>query len=220
MIHEQVCSRIGIPAKLQCRSFPNLEYSSANLGVMEITASLDRMLPFPRSYWAVPGKLLAGCYPGSTDPDESHQKVRGLLSCGIQSVINLMEEGETDHSGRPFSPYMCLFREIALEQGLDFHWFRLPIRDGGVPSRSEMASILDRIDEAIGSVRPVYVHCRGGWGRAGTVVGCWLARHGVSEGHNILGVIRRLRRHDPTARDLSPETSAQREFVINRRVGE
>jgi hypothetical protein len=25
-------------------------------------------VPFNRSYWVVPGKLLAGCYPGSEDP--------------------------------------------------------------------------------------------------------------------------------------------------------
>ena len=31
----------------------------------------------------------------------------------------------------------------------------------------------------------VYVHCWGGIGRTGTVVGCWLVRHGLDEGDAI-----------------------------------
>ena len=29
-------------------------------------------------------------------------------------------------------------------------------------------------------LEPVYVHCWGGIGRTGTVVGCWLVRHGMT----------------------------------------
>ena len=41
-----------------------------------------------------------------------------------------------------------------------------------------MASILDAIDAALDGGKTVYVHCWGGVGRTGTVVGCWLVRHG------------------------------------------
>ena len=34
------------------------------------------------------------------------------------------------------------------------------------------------IDEAMSAGKAVYVHCWGGVGRTGTVVGCWLVRHG------------------------------------------
>ena len=37
---------------------------------------------------------------------------------------------------------------------------------------------LGAIDEALAGGRNVYVHCWGGVGRTGTVVGCWLVRHG------------------------------------------
>lgn len=43
----------------------------------------DFGIPFPRSYWVVPGLLLAGEYPGSKDRQEATQKIRGLLKCGI-----------------------------------------------------------------------------------------------------------------------------------------
>ena len=61
--------------------------------------------PFDRSYWVIPGKLLAGTYPGDKDPAEARRKLQGLLDCGVRHVINLMEKDEVDHSGRLFVPY-------------------------------------------------------------------------------------------------------------------
>ena len=41
-----------------------------------------------------------------------------------------------------------------------------------------MSDILDAIDAALRDGKTVYVHCWGGVGRTGTVIGCWLVRHG------------------------------------------
>ena len=73
---------------------------------------LDPSLPFPRSYWVIPGKFLAGAYPGSADPEEAKEKIKALISCGIRSVINLMEKDEVDSSGDLFSPYEEAFLEM------------------------------------------------------------------------------------------------------------
>jgi protein-tyrosine phosphatase len=35
-----------------------------------------------------------------------------------------------------------------------------------------MTTILDAIDESMTAGKPVYVHCWGGMGRTGTVIGC------------------------------------------------
>jgi hypothetical protein len=48
-------------------------------------------IPFNRSYWVVPGKLLAGGYPGSENPVEEERKLKGLFQAGIRHVISLME---------------------------------------------------------------------------------------------------------------------------------
>ena len=62
-------------------------------------------VPFPRSYWVIPGLLLAGEYPGAKEQKEAEQKLSGLLDAGIRQIINLMEPDETDHDGQPFNLY-------------------------------------------------------------------------------------------------------------------
>jgi len=169
-------------------------------------------VPFARSYWVVPGRLLAGAFPGA--PDEAHAKIQALVNCGIAAVVNLMEPHEVDHSGKPFVDYGPLFRELAAVRGVDAQTLRFPIRDLGVTSTESMNLILATIDRLIGSEKPVYVHCWGGIGRTGTVVGCYLMRHGLADATTVLNDINLLRTHDAKAHVLSPETPAQRDMVV------
>ena len=48
-----------------------------------------------------------------------------------------------------------------------------------------MTRILDEVDDGAREGGAVYVHCWGGIGRTGTVVGCWLLRHGLDRGDAI-----------------------------------
>lgn len=89
-----------------------------------------------------------------------------------------MEPAETDHSGKPFHSYEQILNEIAAHRSDKVCFSRYPIKDQYTPDTEQMAKILDDIDASIEQRQPVYVHCWGAIGRTGTVVGCFLIRHG------------------------------------------
>jgi hypothetical protein len=177
-------------------------------------------VPSNRSYWVIPGRLLAGYYPGDRNKTVMDIKLNALLDCGIRTFINLMEPGEVDHDGLEFNPYEEKLVGLAAIRGLKVSIYRHPVRDMGVPTREEMRQILDRIDESLLRGLPVYVHCWGGRGRTGTVVGCWHARHSLGQGREILEIIRQLRKKDEKGNLPSPETEQQIRMVISWRLGE
>jgi hypothetical protein len=177
-------------------------------------------VPFDRSYWVVPGKFLAGCYPGSNNQDAAYQKLKALLEHGIRDVINLMEPHERDWSGKPFLSYKDQMQSIAESMGHTVTVDRMPIKDTWIPSRIEMCQILDRIGQSIKQHKPVYLHCWGGRGRTGTVVGCFLARHGLVSNHDTLVRIQVLRKNTEDHLAPSPETSEQIDMVLSWVEGE
>ncbi len=59
-----------------------------------------------------------------------------------------------------------------------------------------------------------YVHCWGGVGRTGTVIGCWLLRHKLAEPAIALKVLMNLRQQDRDRwQRMSPETPEQQRSV-------
>lgn len=171
--------------------------------------TLDRR-PIANCYWVVPGRFLAGEYPGALDGAEARQKVRKLLEAGVTSFLDLTTEGE-------LIPYEPFLREEAARLGVTVEHRRIPIQDLSVPRPAEAVNILDTIDSAIVSGHTVYLHCWGGIGRTGTVVGCYLARHG-HRGQTALAELTRLWKvMEKATWRVSPETDEQKEFVRNWR---
>jgi len=138
----------------------------------------------PTTYWVVQDRLLAGDYPSVGRRTLDLARLTSLIdAAGITSFIDLTGTGEIPIRQQ----YKPLFRSLPGERLLHYH--HMPITDMGVPSTAEMIAILDTIDQAPGRV---YVHCYAGVGRTGTVVGCYLARHGLHNG-NVLEAITLLR---------------------------
>ncbi len=83
-----------------------------------------------------------------------------------------------------------------------------------MPTQAQVRYVLDTIDHAVNPGKAVHVHCWGGVGRTGTVIGCWLLRHRLAEPSNVLDVLRLLRQQDrERGRRMCPETPAQQRFV-------
>ncbi len=169
-------------------------------------------LPTPDSYWVVPGRLLAGEYPGAKAEAEARPKLRRFLDTGVTFFLDLTEAGE------PLSPYAPLLQEEAAGRNVVAEHNRMPIPDLSNPSRAQVVRTLDAIDAAMAAGHCVYVHCWGGIGRTGTIIGCYLVRHGMT-GRQALAEIARLRQDTPDGRRPSPETTEQQDRVRDWPVG-
>jgi len=169
--------------------------------------------PTSRSYWVVEDKLLAGAYPGDLDDERHEAKVQALVSAGIRTFINLTELDEKGRGGQPFKPYEHLAAQLSDGNAV---FLRYSIVDRSVPDMSLMDEILVAIDRAIAAGSPVYVHCWGGIGRTGTVIACWLLRHGLAEPDTVFQVLNQLRQKDSERHDWpAPENSDQEQFVLD-----
>jgi protein-tyrosine phosphatase len=164
------------------------------------------------SYWVVPGSLMAGEYPGDRDDRITRRKLADYLRHGLDAFLDLTEAHE-------LAPYESRLYEVAAELEVDCAYRRMAILDVDVPDQpGQMRAILDQIGEWRRQGRSVYVHCWGGVGRTGTVVGCHLVDDGL-DGQAALDHLRLLwtrmsddkRRRKPE----SPETGAQRDYVLN-----
>ena len=169
-------------------------------------------LPIERSYWAVPGRLLAGAFPGYPDEAKTLRRIRAFLETGIRTFVNLMQPDEVNHHGQPFRPYDRVVETEARAMGVGARCLRFPIVDLSIPDLATMDAIRAALDEAHRSGAPAYVHCWGGKGRTGQVVGVHLIEHGHATHADFVETIARLRQRDPGG-GRSPETPEQIEFV-------
>jgi predicted protein tyrosine phosphatase len=145
-------------------------------------------------YWVEEGRFLAGPYPHSGD------RITRLRNLGVTLFLDLTEAGE----------YGSLSYDALLGGGI--RAVRKPLRDFTAPRPDEMREILNLIDSELDAGGVVYLHCFGGIGRTGTVVGCYLVRHGMPPDEAI-EAIGRLRADTDTADWPSPESEEQCELV-------
>jgi len=134
--------------------------------------------PIRNSYWVIPGKVLAGEHPTAATVEATRERLQRLMDAGVECFIDLTEPGEV-------KPYDT-------EIPFSIEYLRKPVRDHGIPAqRAHMAEILDCVHDALQSGRCVYVHCRAGIGRTGTVIGCLLVERGF-DGEAALDELNRL----------------------------
>lgn len=158
--------------------------------------------PIAESYWVIPGSLLAGKYPGGKSPQDVERRLGALLDGGFDAFLDLTEPGEMP----PYDAY--------LPEGVVY--LRKPISDHGVPDAAAyMAEILGELDALLANGRRVYLHCRAGIGRTGTLVACHLIERGLAPAA-ALARLNELWQGSDRADTWPevPETDEQRDFIL------
>jgi len=168
---------------------------------MSAPTAASHTLPLRNCYWVVPGLLLAGEHPNGATRDKTKERLKKLMGAGIECFVDLTKPTEL----------------LRYDTFLPFHveYVRKAIKDHGLPSaRSQMTEILEYIANAMRAGRPVYVHCRAGIGRTGTVVGCFLAERG-QQGNAAIDELNRLWQQCRRSRSwpFIPETDSQAHYV-------
>ena len=166
-------------------------------------------VPFTNTYWVVPSHFLAGEHPVELDESITIERLTALLDAGVRTFVDLTEQREQMES------YSRSLRTLAADRRIGVEIVRIPISDRSVPSTETLRYILNLIDGSIAERNPVFVHCFAGVGRTGTVVGCYLQRHGLATEQNVIAKISELRRLMPGGSEASPHTPEQIRVVEN-----
>lgn len=161
------------------------------------------------AWWVRSGSVLAGEYPGHPDPALARAKIDALVDAGVRTFVDLT----TPDDG--LEPYRHLLDQLVSERGAALVHERFPIPDLGVVEDDRYDEVVATIEEAR-SHGAVYVHCWGGVGRTGTVVGCLLVDEGLGY-DEVIERLAALRAATRKANRPAPEVDAQRD-VIRRRA--
>lgn len=164
-------------------------------------------LVFPRkpirNSYMVMDRVYAGEYPRDLDEMKSVEKIKQFERFGITHFVDLTEEGEL----RPYSQML----------GSCMQHIRFSIKDMCVPQSTEsVKELIKRIKEILkaNERNKVYIHCWGGVGRTGLIVGCLLSeQHKYDYEETMQALTQAFSDCPKSAYRETPETNEQREFI-------
>ncbi|KAI7868305.1 protein-tyrosine phosphatase-like protein, partial [Spinellus fusiger] len=127
-----------------------------------------------------------------------------MASLSVTTVVCCLDDKELDYLGAPWLKYY----EAARAHHIDI--IRLPMVEGSCPSTvDEVYQVIRHVNHTVMEGHHVLVHCRGGVGRAGLFVCCWLLENRLCASAERAIHYVRVRR---SAKAI--ETMRQAEFII------
>ena len=156
--------------------------------------------PHGNTYWLWAGHILTGEHPAKNGLEQLPEKLQLFALAGITHFIDLTSPAD---SVKPYQPMAGAVR------------INHPITDFGVPSPQQMQSILHSIQSALNQGGKIYLHCKAGIGRTGTVAATWLTEQGLDNEQALALLLQKWQTMDKRLEEpLTPETEAQRQFVL------
>jgi len=134
--------------------------------------------------------------PGKVNLAEDIAKIKAN---GVTNVVTLVSKEELENKN------LSMFFDEMQKAGLEV--YHSPIIDFGLPSEGQMDSIMAYVQSCVDNNKNVLIHCMGGYGRSGTVMGCYA--HKYLNVDDPINYVREIRGEDAI------ETEEQEAFVLN-----
>jgi tyrosine-protein phosphatase SIW14 len=128
-------------------------------GVLSVSAwPAQIQTPFLPHFFQVNDHVYRGAQPTGTGWDS-------LAKLGVKTVIDLRREGEDgEHS---------IAAEAKAVEAAGMHYINVPMNGIVAPGNDQISRVLTLLD----SPEPVFVHCKKGKDRTGTVIACYRIAH-------------------------------------------
>ena len=142
--------------------------------------------------------------PGTKDVDLK-TSVTQLKDAGAQAIVTLMYDAEMKNNEVEELP------QVSDAQGIK--WFQLPILDDDAPNEDFAAAFKSNLDDMLSILRnqgTIAVHCKGGSGRTGLVIGLLM----FELGYDKADIIKQVQKMRPKALSHPVQLSFFNEFQI------
>lgn len=143
--------------------------------------------------WIEQGKILAGSIP------QMPEDLDILKSMGIQTILSLTRRNIEEYPNMIRAAY-------------DFGHMQFAIPDGSITTDEIMLDAAKSIDVAMKRNLPIYIHCRGGIGRTGTILLAYYVLHRGMTLEQAKEIVKVRRNYEGNASAID-QGSPQREWI-------
>ena len=164
---------------------------------------------FIHAWWVEPGRVLAGEYPGAVEARVAESKVNLLVDAGVRTFVDLTTPADR------LVPYSETVVRAATARRLDLRHHNIGVPDLDITHDVTYDKLIRLLGEEA-ERGAVYVHCWGGVGRTGTVIGALLIDGGLDYDATIRHLTS-LRANTRKGSRLCPEVHTQHD-VLRRRA--
>ncbi|MGS2719745.1 phosphatase domain-containing protein [Paraglaciecola aestuariivivens] len=124
--------------------------------------------------------------PGTKDVDLT-TSLKQLKAAGAQAIVTLMYDAEMKKNQAEALPQVCEAQSIK--------WFQLPILDDDAPNEDFATAFKSHLNDILAILRnqgTIAVHCKGGSGRTGLVIGVLMYELGYDKSE-IINQVQKVR---------------------------